>query len=66
MDPFSGRTVADERDGYALIEHRRSNHPAVGDSAPDFELARRDGQGRVRLSSFWGQRPVVLIFASIT
>jgi hypothetical protein len=38
----------------------------VGDPAPDFELATPDGAQRVRLSSFRGERPVVLIFGSYT
>lgn len=66
MDDFTGRTVRDERDGYALIQARRGNHPKPGEPAPDFELDRHDGSGRVRLSSFRGDRPVVLIFGSIT
>jgi hypothetical protein len=38
----------------------------VGDPAPDFELARLDGKGKVKLSSFQGRQPVVLIFGSYT
>lgn len=37
----------------------------VGDPAPDFKLKRMDG-GEVRLSSFRGQRPVLLVFGSYT
>ena len=37
----------------------------VGDAAPDFRLPARSG-GEVALSSFRGQRPVVLIFGSYT
>ncbi|HZM51780.1 MAG TPA: deiodinase-like protein [Vicinamibacteria bacterium] len=39
---------------------------AVGQEAPDFDLAMRDGSSRVRLSSLRGGRPVVLIFGSYT
>jgi hypothetical protein len=66
MDRFAGRTVANEADGYALIEERRDNHPRVGEPSPDFELARHDGGGSVRLSAYRGLRPVVLIFGSLT
>jgi len=66
MDRFAGRTVRDSDDGYALLEARRHNHPRVGEPAPDFELDLYDGSGRVRLSSFRGERPVVLIFGSLT
>ena len=66
MDRFAGRTVRDRADGYSLIERRHANHPVVGDAAPDFELERHDGSGTVRLSSFRGARPVVLIFGSLT
>ncbi|MDH3733119.1 MAG: hypothetical protein OEU54_06270 [Gemmatimonadota bacterium] len=66
MDSFAGRTVRDDRDGYALIMARQDNHPRIGESAPDFELDLYDGTGRIRLSSFRGDRPVVLIFGSLT
>ena len=39
-------------------------HP--GDPAPDFELQTLDKKGTVRLSSFRGSKPVVLIFGSYT
>jgi len=39
---------------------------AVGQEAPDFDLATRDGGSRVRLSALRGSRPVVLIFGSYT
>jgi len=39
---------------------------AVGQDAPDFDLAMRDGSSRVRLSALRGGRPVVLIFGSYT
>ena|SRR5437762_2767801 len=38
----------------------------VGDLAPDFELKTADKSSLVRLSSFRGQKPVVLIFGSHT
>jgi hypothetical protein len=39
---------------------------AVGDQAPEFELARIDGGGTVRLASLVAEQPVVLIFGSYT
>jgi hypothetical protein len=39
---------------------------AEGDHAPDFELARLDGDGKVRLASLLEERPVALIFGSYT
>ena len=39
---------------------------AVGQEAPDFDLATRDGAGRVRLSSLRHTKPVVLVFGSYT
>ena len=39
---------------------------AVGDLAPDFELARVDGGGTVRLSRLLDERPVALVFGSYT
>jgi hypothetical protein len=44
----------------------RRGHLKVGDAAPDFNLKTADGSRSVRLSSFRGQKPVVLIFGSHT
>ena len=66
MDRFAGRTVADRADGHALQEERRHNHPLVGELSPDFELQTYDGTHSVRLSSYRGRKPVVLIFGSLT
>jgi hypothetical protein len=38
----------------------------VGEPAPDFNLRTADKRGRVSLSSFRGQKPVVLVFGSYT
>lgn len=38
----------------------------VGDPAPDFSLPLVNGKGELKLSSFHGKKPVVLIFASYT
>ena len=40
--------------------------PKVGDLAPDFELRDVNGEHPVRLSDFYGQKPVALIFGSFT
>ena len=44
----------------------RNGDLKVGDAAPDFDLKRLDGKGTVKLSSFKGKQPVVLIFGSYT
>jgi peroxiredoxin len=44
----------------------RRGHLKVGDPAPDFSLKTADSAQIVRLSSFQGQKPVVLIFGSHT
>ena len=44
----------------------RAGHIGPGDSAPDFDLETLDKSTRVRLSSFRGRKPVVLIFGSYT
>ena len=49
--------------------YRRADRLRIGAPAPDFELVRLDSPGsaeRVRLSSFRGERPVVLFFGSYT
>jgi hypothetical protein len=38
----------------------------VGDPAPDFTLADPVGKQQIKLSSFQGKKPVVLIFGSFT
>lgn len=40
--------------------------PKQGTLAPDFELYDVNGEHRVRLSDFRGQKPVALIFGSFT
>ena len=44
----------------------RRGHLKVGDPAPDFALKRADNSEVVRLSSFRGRKPVVLVFGSHT
>ncbi len=45
----------------------RKGHLAQGDTAPDFSLrTSQDRTRRVTLSSYRGQRPVVLVFGSYT
>ncbi len=49
-----------------MWKHARAGHGQPGDPAPDFELPTLDHSSRVRLSSFRGSRPVVLVFGSYT
>jgi hypothetical protein len=44
----------------------RTGHLKVGALAPDFDLPTLDNASRVRLSSFRGEKPVVLVFGSYT
>ena len=44
----------------------RDGKTQVGDMAPDFDLPTADKKQRVRLSSFRGSKPVILIFGSYT
>ena len=44
----------------------RSGQLRVGDPAPDFRLDTLDRKGKVSLSSFRGEKPVVLVFGSYT
>jgi hypothetical protein len=46
--------------------HARAGALEPGQAAPDFELQRLHSGERVRLSSFHGQRPVMLVFGSYT
>lgn len=44
----------------------RAGQLKEGDDAPDFTLPTLDRRATVRLSSFKGERPVVLVFGSYT
>ena len=44
----------------------RAGDLPVGQEAPDFSLKSLNGDASVRLSSFRGQKPVVLVFGSYT
>jgi hypothetical protein len=44
----------------------RAGSLEVGEAASDFELDTFDRSGKVRLGSFRGQKPVVLVFGSYT
>jgi hypothetical protein len=46
--------------------HARAGDLRPGDAAPDFSLLKLDKSGRVQLSSFTAQQPVVLVFGSYT
>lgn len=50
----------------AAQDMRQEGRLKAGDPAPDFDLLRRGGEGRVRLSAFKDQKPVALIFGSYT
>jgi peroxiredoxin len=45
---------------------KKVDGPAVGQDAPDFALKALHGEKTVKLSSFRGKKPVVLIFGSYT
>jgi hypothetical protein len=49
---------------WQLANDERS--PKVGDIAPDFELQDPSGERTVRLSNYFGKRPVALVFGSYT
>lgn len=46
--------------------YARGGNLQVGEAAPDFSLQSVDKKSRVQLSSFRGQKPVVLVFGSYT
>lgn len=52
--------------GMLFYDQRREGHLAVGDRAPDVVLAKLDGTGDVKLSEYFGGRPLVLVFGSFT
>jgi hypothetical protein len=40
--------------------------PKKGSKAPDFNLHDIKGENSVRLSDYWGKKPVALVFGSFT
>ena len=52
--------------GPRVWQWARSGTLAQGDMAPDFTLQTHDHSGQITLSSFRGERPVVLVFGSYT
>lgn len=65
-DRYSGKTVADQKFGMGLIHARKMNFPRAGEIAPDFQLEVQGKRSTLKLSSFRGKSPVVLIFGSYT
>ena len=66
-DKFAGKTVADRDFGIAMQMARKGNFPKLGEVAPDFELSLLGKkQQALKLSSFRGKQPVVLVFGSFT
>ncbi|MDF1753249.1 MAG: redoxin domain-containing protein [Verrucomicrobiales bacterium] len=65
-DPFAGKTVEDMDMALEMMEHRESNNPSPGKKAPDLTLTDRETGKRVKLSSFWKEKPAVLIFGSLS
>jgi hypothetical protein len=49
-----------------MWKQARAGQLKPGDMAPDFTLPGLDGAGSVTLSSFRGEKPVVLVFGSYT
>jgi len=49
-----------------LWTNARAGHLRIGNAAPDFTLKTPDGSAQVRLASFHGKKPVVLVFGSYT
>ena len=54
------------REAMGAVVARDEMGPHVGEVPPDFNLKLIGSEGRVRLSSFKGRRPVALIFGSYT
>ena len=64
-NPFH-RTFKGPKEALSAMEEREPSAPKAGSLAPDFELSDPEQTRKVRLSSFAGKSPVVLIFGSYT
>ena len=62
---MKGGRKSGEASGRPARGERTQQLLEVGDDAPDFSLSRWDGEGEVELSSFEGEKPVVLIFGAM-
>ena len=51
---------------YNRYDIRSAGSLQIGDLAPDLELESTDGGGVRKLSDYWGDRPLVLVFGSYT
>ncbi len=58
--------VENRRKAKSWQEEFDARAPKVGEIAPDFELSDINGENPVRLSEFWGKKPVALVFGSYT
>ena len=52
--------------GMIRYDQREEGKLRVGDRAPDVPLVSLDGKNQLRLSSFIGPKPLVLVFGSFT
>ena len=52
--------------GSAWLKRFNPTAPKTGDAAIDFELSDVRGENPIRLSQFFGQRSVALVFGSFT
>ncbi|NQS91846.1 MAG: redoxin domain-containing protein [Chloroflexi bacterium] len=59
-------TIKNRHEATAWQKHYQKAAPKMGQPAPDFELFDLQGENPIRLSSFRGKKPVVLIFGSFT
>lgn len=64
--PFGGQTIRDNAQADQAMIKLVANSPKRGDAAPDLTLASSDGSEEVKLSQFWKEKPLVLIFGSLT
>ncbi|MDF1813337.1 MAG: redoxin domain-containing protein [Verrucomicrobiales bacterium] len=65
-DSFRSKTVTDKEMAMEIIELREKSAPEPGAPAPDLSLTRYDSGDSVKLSSFWKEKPTVLIFGSLS
>ncbi|HEY6168697.1 MAG TPA: hypothetical protein VI454_11700 [Verrucomicrobiae bacterium] len=63
---FAAAQTERQRPGRGADDMPRQGSLRVGEFAPDFTLKMKEGNRDVKLSSFKGRRPVVLVFGSYT
>ncbi|MEM7012621.1 MAG: deiodinase-like protein, partial [Verrucomicrobiota bacterium] len=66
QSPFGSQTIRDNAHANEVMTQLVANSPARGAAAPNLKLALSNGAGEIALADLWKEKPLVLIFGSLT